>query len=207
MVLFMNNTNNDLLNIDNNLNITSQETTLGTSNNVHLETETSQMINYTSNNVRLIDNTNTISDKTEDGTLIKNLFPELELSEQDVKFLSNYLEEWLVDGELSVNKETIEMLNKHEDNINKLKSIFAKNKIMDITERKITLSKIANGELTITRWKNSKDGPFPIEEEPSFNERITAINALTALDAIDNNNNQDKQIIIDDIHINMNCNE
>lgn len=187
-------------NINNNLNITSQETDLDISNNVHLETETSQMINYTSNNVQPIDNTNNVQNKTEDGMLIKNLFPELELSEQDVKFLSNYLEEWLVDGELNVNAETINMLNKHDNTITKLKSIFAKNKIMDITERKITLSKIANGDMTITRWKNSKDGPFPIDEEPSFNERITAINALTALDAIDNGDASNRQIIIDDIH-------
>lgn len=135
--------------------------------------------------------------------MIKELFPELELSDDDVTFLSNYLEQWLVDGELNVDQNSITMLNKHADTIERLKGIFAKNKIMDITERKITLSKIASGELKIIKYKNTKEGPIEVEEEPSFNERITAINALTALDALNNNNIYNRNIIIDDINVSM----
>lgn len=131
--------------------------------------------------------------------IIKNLLPDLDLTKEDCEFLSNYLEQWLIDGELNINSDSVAMLNKHSDSIDKLKSIFAKNKIMDITERKITLSKIANGEITITRYKNTRDGIQPVEEEPSFNERINAINLLTTLDDIQTLEDEEKTIILDDI--------
>ena len=96
---------------------------------------------------------------------------------------------------------TIQMLNKHVDNIDKLKTLYAKNKIMDVLERKITLSQIANGDLCITKYKNTKDGPIPYNDVPSFNERINAIQVLNALDQLEGPNAGEHQIIVDDIHV------
>lgn len=136
-----------------------------------------------------------------DNEFIKNILTDTELADDDCKFLADYLEKWLCDSELNVDANTIKMLNKHSDNIERLKTLYCKNKIMDVLERKITLSKIANGDLSITRWKSTKDGPYPIEEEPSFSERINAIQVLNALDQLEGPDSNEHQIIIDDIHI------
>lgn len=136
-----------------------------------------------------------------DNDFIRNILTDTELNDDDCQFLINYLEKWLCDSDLDVNANTIQMLNKHVDNIDKLKTLYAKNKIMDVLERKITLSQIANGDLCITKYKNTKDGPIPYNDVPSFNERINAIQVLNALDQLEGPNAGEHQIIVDDIHV------
>lgn len=131
---------------------------------------------------------------------IKSLLTDTELEDNDCDFLMEYLQSWLVDSSIDVNQDTVKMLNKHKDNIDKLKKLYSKNKIMDLIERKITLSQIANGELTIEKYKTTKDGIIPYDEVPSFNERINAIQVLNALDSLDNGSFEDRTIIIDDIN-------
>lgn len=131
---------------------------------------------------------------------IKMLLPDFTLSDEDCDFLDKYLTAWLVDEEIDVNQKTIRLLNKNRDAIEYLKNQYAADKIMNVTERMITLSQIAAGQLYITEYTKTKDGPVPYQREPSFNERISAINALGALEQINNINNfGEKKIIIDDI--------
>ena len=131
---------------------------------------------------------------------IKLLLPDFELSKEDCDFLSKYLTSWLVDEEIDVDNKTIQLLNKHREAIESLKLLYSKDKIMDVLERKITLSQIASGQISIMEYKNTKDGIIPIERVPSFNERITAINALNTLEQIDTlNPKEERKIIIDDI--------
>ena len=135
---------------------------------------------------------------------IKSLLTDVELTDKDYEFLSSYIEKWLVDDNtLFIEDDTIALLKKNEANIEILKSLLSKNKIMDIIDRKIVLSQIANGDLTITDWKSTKDGLLPVQKAPTFNERINAIQVLNALDAIDNSG-VDRIIIIDDIKPNEN---
>lgn len=131
---------------------------------------------------------------------IKLLLPDFELSNEDCDFLAEYLTKWLVDESLDVDSKTIQLLNKNRDAIESLKSQYASDKIMNITERMITLSQIANGDLEITEYRNTKDGVVPIVKSPSFQERISAINALGTLEQLANINSQgDRKLIIDDI--------
>lgn len=138
--------------------------------------------------------------KNTDSEYIKLLLPDFELSKKDCDFLSEYITKWLVDEDLDVDSNTIQMLNKNKDAIESLKTQYASNKIMNITERMIVLSQIANGDLSITEWKSTKDGPISCEKYPSFNERINAINALMTIEEIANISTQgEKKLIVDDI--------
>lgn len=131
---------------------------------------------------------------------IKLLLPDYELTNEDCSFLHEYISAWLTDEEIDVNAKTIRLLNKNRDAIDLLKNQYASDKIMNVTERMITLSQIAAGQVYITEYARTKDGPMPYQREPSFNERIAAINALGTLEQIANINTLgDKKIIIDDI--------
>lgn len=131
---------------------------------------------------------------------IKLLLPDFELSKEDCDFLSEYLTKWLIDESLDVDSNTIQLLNKNREAIESLKTQYASDKIMNVTERMITLSRIANGDLSITEWKTTKDGAIPIEKYPSFGERINAINALNTLEEMVNINMQgERKLILDDI--------
>lgn len=135
-----------------------------------------------------------------DNDYIKLLLPDFELTPEDCEFLSKYLTSWLVDEEIDIDSKTIKLLNKNRDAIESLKAQYGADKIMNVLERKITLSQIASGQITITEYARTKDGPIPYEREPSFSERITAINALNAIDQISALNiGETRSIIIDDI--------
>jgi hypothetical protein len=90
-------------------------------------------------------------------------------------------------------------MNDNKDLIDKLKVLYSKEKIIDTIERKIILSNIAKGNFTIEQARNSKEGITYVQVEPTFNERISAINALNALDAIAPLDGNDRIIIIDNI--------
>lgn len=140
--------------------------------------------------------------KSNNTDYIKMLLPDFELTNEDCTFLDKYITAWLVDEEIDVNQKTIRLLNKNRDAIDYLKNQYAADKIMNVTERMITLSQIAAGQLYITEYTKTKDGPIPYNREPSFNERISAINALSTLEQINNiNSPSDKKIIVDDIPI------
>lgn len=144
----------------------------------------------------------------EDTGYIKLLLPDFKLSDEDCKFLAEYLTKWLVDEEIDVDSNTIKLLNKNREAIDALKSQYAKDKVMDVLERKITLSQIASGQITITEYARTKDGPIPYERVPSFSERITAINALNALEQIAIlNSGETRSIIVDDIPVSIDSNE
>ena len=101
---------------------------------------------------------------------------------------------------MDVDPKTIQLLNKNREAIDALKTQYSSDKIMNVTERMIVLSQIANGDISITEWKTTKDGAIPTEKYPSFNERINAINALNTLEEIANINTQgNKKLIVDDI--------
>lgn len=130
------------------------------------------------------------------------LLPDFELTKEDCDFLDKYLTAWLVDEEIDIDQKTIKLLNKNHEAIDYLKNQYASDKIMNVTERMITLSQIASGQLYITEYTKTKDGPIPYQREPSFTERISAINALGTLEQINNINSiGDRKIIIDDIPI------
>ena len=90
-------------------------------------------------------------------------------------------------------------MNENKELIDKLKVLYSKEKIIDTVERKIILSNIAKGNFTIEQARNSKNGITYVQVEPTFSERISAINALNALDAIAPLDGSDRIIIIDDI--------
>ena len=90
-------------------------------------------------------------------------------------------------------------MNENKDLIDKLKILYSKEKIIDTVERKIILSNIAKGNFTIEQARSTKNGITYVQVEPTFNERISAINALNALDAIAPLDGNDRIIIIDNI--------
>ena len=90
-------------------------------------------------------------------------------------------------------------MNENKDLIDKLKILYSKEKIIDTIERKIILSNIAKGNFTIEQARSTKNGITYVQVEPTFNERISAINALNALDAIAPLDGNDRIIIIDNI--------
>lgn len=135
-----------------------------------------------------------------DKEFIENLLTDIEIDEESSEFLMKYLSAWLKNEGIDLNAETIKLLKENEDNINKLKLLYSKEKIIDILERKILLSEIAQGNTSIEQARITKSGIEYVTVEPTFSERINAINALNALDSLDSlNNGVERTIIIDDI--------
>ena len=135
----------------------------------------------------------------DDKEFIQSLVKDIPVDEETASFLLKYLSAWLSNTGIDINSENIKRLNENKEIIDRLKIIYSKEKILDVIERKIILSDIAKGKLIIQQIRGSKDGLQYVNVEPSFNERIQAINALNALDAISPLEGNERIIIIDDI--------
>lgn len=134
-----------------------------------------------------------------DKEFIKSILVDEKVDEETASFLLKYISSWLNNTGIDINTDTIKQLNQNKELIDKLKVLYSKEKIVDTVERKIILSEIARGTRTIEQARITKYGIEYINVEPTFNERIAAINALNALDAIDSGGEVDRVIIIDNI--------
>lgn len=134
-----------------------------------------------------------------DKEFIKSLLIDEEVDDETASFLLKYISSWLNNTGIDINAESIKQLNQNKDLIDRLKVLYSKEKIVDTVERKILLSEIARGTKIIEQARSTKDGVTYVQVEPTFNERIAAINALNALDAIDSSGDVDRVIIIDNI--------
>lgn len=134
-----------------------------------------------------------------DKDFIKSILIDEEVDDETASFLLKYISSWLNNTGIDINAESIKQLNQNKELIDKLKVLYSKEKIVDTVERKILLSEIARGTKTIEQGRITKYGIEYVTVEPTFNERIAAINALNALDAIDGGGDIDRVIIIDNI--------
>lgn len=134
-----------------------------------------------------------------DKDFLKRIIKDEKVDEKTAKFLLQYLSAWLNNQGIDLNMETITMINENKDIIDRLKIEYAKEKILDITERKILLSEIAAGKKIIEQPRISNGNLHYIRIEPTFGERINAINALNDLDKESKEADLEKIIIIDDI--------
>lgn len=134
-----------------------------------------------------------------DKEFINSILIDEKVDDETASFLVKYISAWVSDTGIDINADTIKKMNENKDLIDKLKVLYSKEKIIDTIERKIILSNIARGNFTIEQARNSKMGITYVHVEPTFSERIAAINALNALDEIDSSNGSDRIIIIDDI--------
>ena len=135
-----------------------------------------------------------------DKDFLSRIIKEEKLDEKTANFLMKYLSAWLNNQGIDLNMETITMLNENKDIIDKLKIEYAKEKILDITERKIILSDIASGKKIIEQARITQGVVNYVQVEPTFGERINAINALNDLDKENKENDFEKILIIDDIN-------
>lgn len=134
-----------------------------------------------------------------DKDFIKSLVADCDVDDETASFLLKYLSSWMSNTGIDINVDTIKMLKDNKDIIDKLKLLYSNEKIINTTERKIILSDIAKGNKIIEQPRITKEGITYVSIEPTFGERIAAINALNALDAIDSSNGSDRIIIIDNI--------
>ncbi len=134
-----------------------------------------------------------------DKEFIKSLVNDCDVDNETASFLIKYLSAWMTNTGIDINTESIKKLNENKDLINKLKLLYSEEKIINTTERKIILSDIAKGNITTEQPRVTKMGIDYVSIEPTFGERIAAINALNALDAIDSSSGADRIIIIDNI--------
>lgn len=134
-----------------------------------------------------------------DKEFIKSLVNDCDVDNETASFLIKYLSAWMTNTGIDINTESIKKLNENKDLINKLKLLYSEEKIINTTERKIILSDIAKGKVTTEQPRVTKMGIDYVSIEPTFGERIAAINALNALDAIDSSSGADRIIIIDNI--------
>jgi len=135
-----------------------------------------------------------------DTDFLKRIIKEENVDEKTAKFLIEYLSAWLNNQGIDLNMDTIKMINDNKDIIDKLKIEYAKEKILDITERKIILSEIASGKKIIEQARITQGVVNYVQVEPTFGERINAINALNDLDKENKENDFEKILIIDDIN-------
>ena len=134
-----------------------------------------------------------------DKEFINSILVDENVDEETASFLLKYISSWINDKGIEIGIETLKKMNENKDLIDKLKILYSKEKIIDTIERKIILSNIAKGNFTIEQARNSRDGVVYAKVEPSFSERISAINALNALDSIAPLDGSDRIIIIDNI--------
>lgn len=135
-----------------------------------------------------------------DKEFIQKLLNDNSIDEETSSFLLKYISAWMNNSGIDINSETIKLLNENKDLITKLKTLYSKDKILDLIERKIILSEIAKGNKSIEQARITKSGVEYINVEPTFNERISAINALNALDSLDKfGTGETRDIIVDDI--------
>ena len=135
-----------------------------------------------------------------DKEFIQKLLDDTNIDEATSAFLLKYISAWMNNTGIDINSESIKMLNENKDLITKLKTLYSKDKILDLIERKIILSEIAKGNKSIEQARITKTGIEYVNVEPTFNERISAINALNALDSLDKfGTTEQREIIIDDI--------
>ena len=134
-----------------------------------------------------------------DKEFIKSILVDETVDDETASFLLKYISAWITDRGIDLNSETLKKMNENKELINKLKVLYSKEKIIDTIERKIILSDIAKGNFTIEQARNTKTGITYVSVEPTFSERIAAINALNALDEIDNSSGSDRILIIDNI--------
>lgn len=134
-----------------------------------------------------------------DKDFIKSILVDETVDDETASFLLKYISAWITDRGIDLNSETLKKMNENKELINKLKVLYSKEKIIDTIERKIILSDIAKGNFTIEQARNTKTGITYVSVEPTFSERIAAINALNALDEIDNSSGSDRILIIDNI--------
>ena len=134
-----------------------------------------------------------------DKDFINSILVDENVDDETASFLLKYISSWINDNVIYINIDTIKKMNENKDLIDKLKVLYSREKIIDTIERKIILSNIAKGNFTIEQARNTKNGVTYVQVEPTFSERISAINALNALDAIAPLDSSDKIIIIDDI--------
>lgn len=134
-----------------------------------------------------------------DKEFINSILIDEKVDDETASFLLKYISAWITDTGIDINVDTIKKMNENKELIDKLKVLYSKEKIIDTIERKIILSDIARGKFTIEQARNTKMGITYVQVEPTFSERISAINALNALDEIDSSNGSDRIIIIDDI--------
>lgn len=134
-----------------------------------------------------------------DKDFLKRIIKEEKLDEKTANFLLKYLSAWLNNQGIDLNMETITLLNENKDIIDRLKIEYAKEKILDITERKIILSDIASGRKVIEQARITQGTINYINVEPTFGERINAINALNEIDKENKESDFEKVIIIDNI--------
>ena len=135
-----------------------------------------------------------------DKDFLKRIIKEEKLDEKTANFLLKYLSAWLNNQGIDLNMETITLLNENKDIIDRLKIEYAKEKILDITERKIILSDIASGRKVIEQARITQGTINYINVEPTFGERINAINALNEIDKENKESDLEKVIIIDNIN-------
>ena len=134
-----------------------------------------------------------------DKEFINSILVDENIDDETASFLLKYISSWINDKGIDINTDTLKKMNENKDLIDKLKVLYSREKIIDTIERKIILSNIAKGNFTIEQARNSKNGIIYVQVEPTFSERISAINALNALDAIAPLDGKDRIIIIDDI--------
>ena len=134
-----------------------------------------------------------------DKDFINPILVDENVDDDTASFLLKYISSWINDKGIYINTDTIKKMNENKDLIDKLKILYSKEKIIDTIERKIILSNIAKGNFTIEQARSTKNGITYVQVEPTFNERISAINALNALDAIAPLDGNDRIIIIDNI--------
>ena len=134
-----------------------------------------------------------------DKDFINSVLVDENVDEETASFLLKYISSWITDKGIDINTDTIKKMSDNRELIDKLKVLYSREKIIDTIERKIILSNIAKGNFTIEQARNSKNGITYVQVEPSFSERISAINALNALDAIAPLDGTDRILIIDNI--------
>jgi len=134
-----------------------------------------------------------------DRDFINSVLVDENVDEETASFLLKYISSWIADKGIDINTDTIKKMTDNRELIDKLKVLYSREKIIDTIERKIILSNIAKGNFTIEQARNSKNGITYVKVEPSFSERISAINALNALDAIAPLDGTDRILIIDNI--------
>lgn len=134
-----------------------------------------------------------------DKEFINSILVDENIDDETASFLLKYISSWINDKGIDINTDTLKKMNENKELIDKLKVLYSREKIIDTIERKIILSNIAKGNFTIEQARNSKNGITYVQVEPTFSERISAINALNALDAIAPLDGKDRIIIIDDI--------
>ena len=134
-----------------------------------------------------------------DKEFINSILIDENIDDETASFLLKYISSWINDKGIDINTDTLKKMNENKELIDKLKVLYSREKIIDTIERKIILSNIAKGNFTIEQARSTKNGITYVQVEPTFNERISAINALNALDAIAPLDGNDRIIIIDDI--------